>query len=146
MHPVRSARLELGFGDVYISFVKKLCTDCFHIGQERSKTPFIFIVDVVFAVIIALCLIYTEWLGLIFYGIIFIVYLSIMRLWRKEVCPRCGHSAMIPVETPKAQVLIEQNNLSIDDIPAPKEQIDLTQVSLLVAVLVLLGIALWIVF
>lgn len=113
MPPFRNARLEFGFGDVYISFVKKLCTACYFIGIEKTKTPQSWIIEIILGLLILINIIIQNWdtvAGLI---LITIIYVAICLARRKRICPKCGNTAsMIPLDTPKAREIIDERQLT----------------------------------
>lgn len=91
--------------------MKKLCTDCFYIGKEETKAPYILIFDVIILGFLVFCVIKQLWIGAIFWGIIFAIYFSLVRLFRKRTCPECGHQSMIPTDSVKAKELIREHKL-----------------------------------
>lgn len=109
--PRKTRRLESYIFDVYYLFMDKICVDCLYVGKEQTKTPYILIIDIILVVCLIGSLLLQIWLGAIFWGIVFALYLSLVRARKKHVCPKCGHPAMIPLDTPKAQELIRTHNL-----------------------------------
>jgi hypothetical protein len=103
--------------------MKKLCTQCFYIGEEASNSSGNFKTEstlwglaFLFALLGAF---YTElWLPA---SIIFFIALfyTITRFKIKScVCPRCKNISMIPLSSPKAAQLIDEHNIvSPYDIP-----------------------------
>lgn len=72
--------------------MQKICTNCHYVG--KGKAPGSFLIEVVL------------WLSFIVPGLIY----SIWRFGQKKrICPLCGSSSMIPVDTPKGQELISTN-------------------------------------
>lgn len=74
--------------------MKKVCTNCFYVGNGVKHTPGSFLIELVL------------WLCFFVPGIIY----SIWRLSaRTEVCPLCGAADMIPAGSPRGVALIEAN-------------------------------------
>lgn len=72
--------------------MQKICTNCHYVG--KGKAPGSFLIEVVL------------WLSFIVPGLIY----SIWRFGQKKrICPLCGSSSMIPVDTPKGQELLSAN-------------------------------------
>jgi len=109
--------------------MKKLCTQCFYIGEEASSSSGNFKTESTlwglaffFALLGAF---YTDlWFPA---SIIFFIALfyTITRFRIKScVCPRCDNSSMIPLSSPKAAQLIgERNIVSPYDVPQTQRSI-----------------------
>jgi len=106
-----------------ISENEKICTNCVYIGQE-TITQYLFVVWPIILIITSV--------GSLFFVndyvnptmatlaflvlLLFSIYTLIIFFDKKEQCPNCSKSrTMIPLDTPKAQQLIKENNISIPE-------------------------------
>ena len=101
--------------------MKKLCTDCKYIGKE-IRTHYYYIIGPLFLLAMSyICLHLVSvvenrvfiYLALLSWFIFGIYTLSIF-IQNPDSCPNCKKSkTMIPLDTPRAQELIKENNLSL---------------------------------
>ncbi len=72
---------------------KKICSDCGNIGFPKKITPGSFFIELIL------------WLMMILPGLIY----SIWRLTnRKEGCPKCSGTIMIPLNSPRGKKLAKE--------------------------------------
>ncbi|MEQ9618982.1 MAG: hypothetical protein RIG61_07380 [Deltaproteobacteria bacterium] len=104
--------------------MQKLCTNCNFIGKGKhgllSGNIYVGIIEVVVAVIILFTgqkLLQSFIYGAVVAAIVAIAGLiNIMDSFSEgRLCPNCGKDKMIPLDTPKAQVLIQEHNLTVGD-------------------------------
>lgn len=129
--------------------MKKLCTDCHYIGGDRHVIPGNFIIEIFLWLVFIVSGFSSLYSGyMVPVAIVSLIAAGGNTVYRivgqKKICPECGHSAMIPIEAPKAQTLIREYHLSPQNTPEPKGQINPALVELLVVVLILLGIVVWV--
>ncbi len=75
--------------------IERICTQCGSIGKHIKKTKGSFWIELVL------------WIAFIIPGLIY----SIWRTTSKQsVCPKCGHSTMIPIDSPMGQKLAKEQN------------------------------------
>lgn len=99
--------------------MKKLCTDCYYIGTEtykvRGNLGIAFLVWLLFITFLFLI----RETGLLLPFILLctgLIYSAYRMTGYRKVCPSCEHATMIPINTPKAQGLIKENNLDASKI------------------------------
>jgi hypothetical protein len=104
--------------------MKKLCTGCHYIGYEdRTSHGSLKTESALWATafVLAFAGIFDKELWLpatIVFAVSLFYTLTLFKI-KICVCPRCGHDAMIPLDTPKAAEIMEENHL-----PAPREFTD----------------------
>jgi hypothetical protein len=104
--------------------MKKLCTGCLYIGYEDTSSHGSVKTESalwMIAFVLAFAGVFENELWLpatIVFAVAFFYTLTLFRV-KFCVCPRCGHDAMIPLDTPKAAEIIGENHL-----PVPLELAD----------------------
>lgn len=101
--------------------MEKICTNCNHIGLE-VRTVYYHVIAPVFLLIIGVLsyryLASVSYVAAItsFVWVIFGIFTLIKFMDIKNECPNCRQKrTMIPLDTPKAQALIKEHNLSIPE-------------------------------
>lgn len=111
---------------IYTSDMNKLCPECFTIGKEKPPYSFAdrFTLGIAFLVLPIIGLFIIASLGMFswYYDIlltIIFVILGITNLYGYYkgfgTCPECGCEEMMPIKSPQAQVIIEENNLTVPE-------------------------------
>ena len=104
--------------------MKKLCTGCLYIGHEDTTSHGSIKTESalwMIAFVLAFAGVFENELWLpatIVFAVAFFYTLTLFRV-KFCVCPRCGRDSMIPLDTPKADAIIEENHL-----PVPLELTD----------------------
>ncbi|MFI5323977.1 MAG: hypothetical protein ACHQ6U_10690 [Thermodesulfobacteriota bacterium] len=105
--------------------MKKLCTNCLYIGYE-DRTSHGSVKTESALWMIAFVLAFTGvfenelWLPATIVFALSIFYTLTLFKIKICVCPRCGHDAMIPLNTPKADEIIGESHLTVPrDIADP---------------------------
>lgn len=85
---------------------KKICTQCGFCGFEKTYTKGSLLVEI-----------FLWLLGLLTFGI-FLLFAIPYSLWRvfsrTKVCPKCGGTTMIPVDTPAGRELTNKFNIKTE--------------------------------
>ena len=109
---------------VILTIMKKLCTGCHYIGYEdRTSHGSLKTESALWAIafVLAFAGVFERKLWLpatIVFAVSLFYTLTLFRI-KICVCPRCGRDAMIPLNTPKAAEIMEENRL-----PVPREFAD----------------------
>lgn len=69
-----------------------VCTTCHFRGKTKTKTKGSFLIELIL------------WLCFLVPGLIYSLWR--MTSGRQKVCPKCGNSTMIPIDSPAAQKII----------------------------------------
>lgn len=104
--------------------MKKVCKKCNYIGQEEHEKK-IFLYSGVLLIVWSLITLPSQYASSPINGIIsFIIWLSFgmislyFYIKKPDTCPKCKNKkTMIPLDTPKAQALIKEHNLTIPEEP-----------------------------
>ena len=113
--------------------MQKLCTKCNFIGKGKhgllSGNIYVGILEVVLAIIILFTgqkLFQSFIYGAVVAAIVAIAGLTniIDSFSDGQLCLNCGKDYMIPLDTPKAQALIQEHNLTVGDIAPQNPQND----------------------
>ncbi len=111
----------------------KICTNCHYIGLGKRKN-FLegnIYIGIVYLLLGVYVLMTTDFSGLniikFFIGLYFVI-MGILKFIESErggkICPKCNHERMIESDTPKAQALIKEHNLTIpEDALTPSSSI-----------------------
>lgn len=104
--------------------MQKICTECNHLGKEY-RNNYLLIIVVLFLFFIGLEFLvglYKTSILIVIASLIWIgfgIYSLKIFLDKPDCCPNCKKKrTMIPLDTPKAEQLIKENNLTIpEDLP-----------------------------
>ena len=103
--------------------MQKICSKCNFIGKE-NRSIYIYIVAPIFLIFLAISfflnleIFATPQIGVLapLIWLVFGIYTLIMFIDKPSECPNCkSKRTMIPLDTPKAQALIKEHNLSIPE-------------------------------
>lgn len=93
--------------------MKKLCTACYFIGMEKTKTPQSWIIEIILGLLILVNILIQNWDTVAGLVLITVIYVAICLARRRRICPKCGNAtSMIPLDTPKAREIIDERQLT----------------------------------
>ena len=109
--------------------MKKLCTQCFYIGEEESSAYGNFKTESIFWGLAFFCALGGVFFTYLWFPAMIIFFLALFYTITRYrikacVCPRCHNNSMIPLGSPKAKELIgEYGIVSPYDIPPTERAI-----------------------
>ena len=103
--------------------MNKICSACNHIGKE-IRSQYIYVVLPIFLIVFSIGVYrnsdlldnYTFGLLAILTWLVFGIYTLVIFIDKPDSCPNCKRNqTMIPLDTPHAQQLIKENNISVPE-------------------------------
>jgi len=110
--------------------MQKICTSCNHIGKE-IRTVYLYAIAPIFLIVIALIMaVYLHslhpmpiWTPIIWF--VFGIYILTIFLDSSDTCPKCNkRKTMIPLDTPRAQAIIKEHDLTVPTSTIPETNLD----------------------
>ena len=100
------------------NIMKKLCADCYYVGNEKNKTPGNIVVE-----LFLWAAFFVSFFAILAFGILPPIVLFILSIGYslhrlaggKKVCPNCKHTSMIPTDSLGAKEIIESRGINIGE-------------------------------